>query len=268
MEMKVIKKIGLILSIAIIAILFIFVYSSKTKTITLTETIQEKNTYAIQTRIENNLISEEILNNNNTIYEINTNNHAIITSYFGTEDCLIIENEINGYKIDEINTDIFSDSMSLEMIKVSNNIAKKIEKIKDFEKSEILSNDEYSVYITTKDYTESYLSYIKQSDEEKQKSEAIPNKFIIPIENIYSEKTKQLYGNATESSIPTTYDLRNYIDVEVKNQNGLGICYAYATLSSIETHMKLNGGISKNFSEVHAAVFSDERIWRTILLCL
>ena len=37
----------------------------------------------------------------------------------------------------------------------------------------------------------------------------------------------------TASTLPSSYDLRNDISIGVENQNPYGICYAYASLTSL-----------------------------------
>ncbi|MBO5910301.1 MAG: hypothetical protein J6Q15_02205, partial [Clostridia bacterium] len=56
------------------------------------------------------------------------------------------------------------------------------------------------------------------------------------------------------ASIPTRYDLRDYIDIGVENQNPYGICFAYASLTSLETYLALNYGEYYDFSELHFAL--------------
>ena len=219
---------------------------------------QEKNAYAIKIGMANNSITEEKLSDSNCTYEINLDGQAMVTQYFGDKDSVVIADEIDGYKIESINTDIFTNSENLEIIKIPASIDKNIEEIDNFERSSILSDDEYIVYTTTKDYNEEYLEYITLSKEEKAQKEVVPTKFLVPINHIYSEKMQALYPSVTASSIPSSYDLRDHITVEVENQSSLGICYAYAALTSIETNMALNGLGIKNFSDVHAAVMSEQ----------
>lgn len=59
--------------------------------------------------------------------------------------------------------------------------------------------------------------------------------------------------NAT-ATIPTSFDLRSKIDIGVENQNPFGICYAFASLTSIETYLALTYGEYYDFSEMHFAM--------------
>ena len=56
------------------------------------------------------------------------------------------------------------------------------------------------------------------------------------------------------TTLPSSYDLRDYIDIGVENQNPYGICYAFASLTSLETYLALNYGEYYDFSEVHFAL--------------
>lgn len=55
-------------------------------------------------------------------------------------------------------------------------------------------------------------------------------------------------------SLPTSYDLRNYIDIKVEDQEGFGICWAYSSLSSLETYLALQYDVNYDFSEMYLAV--------------
>lgn len=53
--------------------------------------------------------------------------------------------------------------------------------------------------------------------------------------------------------LPTSYDLRDNIYIQVENQYSLGLCYSFASLSSVETYLALNYGEYYDFSELHLA---------------
>ncbi len=65
------------------------------------------------------------------------------------------------------------------------------------------------------------------------------------------ENTSQELATATP---PSSYDLRDYIDIGVENQNPYGLCYAYASLTSLETYLALTYGEYYDFSELHFAL--------------
>lgn len=58
--------------------------------------------------------------------------------------------------------------------------------------------------------------------------------------------------NLTET-LPSSYDLRDYIDIKVENQKGYGICYAYGSLTMLETYLALKYNEYYDFSEIHMA---------------
>lgn len=60
--------------------------------------------------------------------------------------------------------------------------------------------------------------------------------------------------SATPSATDSAYDLRDYIDIQVENQGSYGICWAYASLTSLETYLALNYGEYYDFSELHLAI--------------
>ena len=57
----------------------------------------------------------------------------------------------------------------------------------------------------------------------------------------------------TTAPLPSSYDLRDYIHIGVENQNPFGLCYAFSSLTSLETYLALNYGEYYDFSELHFA---------------
>ena len=60
------------------------------------------------------------------------------------------------------------------------------------------------------------------------------------------------------ANLPSSYDLRNYIDIDVKNQSPFGICYSYGMLTSIETNLALRKNEYVDLSEIHFAIMSGQ----------
>ena len=272
MKKKIIIGIGIGIGIVLLIISMIAVsfYNNESKINHEILSTKEKNSSILQMVIKREDIREETVDSDNCEYTIDGKRKATLTRYLNDEDSVIIPRYIDEYEIESIDEDIFLYNDSLEFVKIPVEIASNVNNITNFEISEELSNDEYVIYVTTKEYSKQYLEYIKLTDEEKSKVEAIPGKFLVPLENVYSEKMQQLYGNregsvneniATidlEETIPTSYDLREYIDIEIENQNPYGICYAYATLTGVETFITRKYGALENFSEIHTAVLSEQ----------
>lgn len=204
-----------------------------------------------------NLQYEEVveLNEENCEFEteeIDTN--IIITQYDGTEESIIIPTQIGEKKVKKIDENAFKDCYNLETIKIPVELKDEISQIENFEINEESSDDKYIELKTTREYSEAYIAYMNQSEEERNASEIIPNKFDVPLEEVYSEKMEKLYGVSTlsETEMESSYDLRNHIYIEVENQGSHGTCYAYATLTAVETNIALKRGEIVDFSEVHA----------------
>ena len=49
----------------------------------------------------------------------------------------------------------------------------------------------------------------------------------------------------------TNFDLRNYIEIPVKNQKSTQDCWAFATTTSLETNLQLRNNQKYDFSERH-----------------
>ena len=99
-----------------------------------------------------------------------------------------------------------------------------------------------------------------QAYQEQTTQEVIPDTTTVPLEEIYSEEMQEKYGNVdiAEETLPSSFNLGNKINIVKKDQGTLGICYSYITTTSVETNLLLKKGITKDFSEVHAAVVSKQ----------
>lgn len=116
-----------------------------------------------------------------------------------------------------------------------------------------------------KPYNEDYLKYLSLSDEEKAKYSVIPEKEFIaihPDENTQSNKTESIQSvnlieannvNATASTIPSSYNLKDHINLTVESQKDSGWCWAYSSLKCLQTYFLKHGGSNYNFAEYHLA---------------
>jgi len=75
---------------------------------------------------------------------------------------------------------------------------------------------------------------------------AIPRRKV-DANDTYLDMAKTI--NAT--SLPTSFNLADELNIEVKNQEQYGLCYAFAALSSLETTIAKNYGEYYNFSEIY-----------------
>lgn len=94
------------------------------------------------------------------------------------------------------------------------------------------------------------------SEEEKKETGIIPDKYDISMNVLKTESIEKNYGVSTinETEIPESFDLRDKIDIKVENQGSLGICYAYACLTTVETNLALRHNDYVDLSEHHLAV--------------
>lgn len=77
--------------------------------------------------------------------------------------------------------------------------------------------------------------------------------FAFDINHVDATSYSFIEQNLVSATPPSSYDLRDYIHIEVENQNPYGICYAFASLTSLETYLALHYNEYYDFSEVHFA---------------
>ena len=107
------------------------------------------------------------------------------------------------------------------------------------------NNSEEQGYEDYSKYTEEYKKYISASDEEKAKYTAIPRKYDIDIDEFLSEyesnsETNNRVGDRyklASASMPSSYDLRNYIAISPEDQQSRNICWAYASIATVQTYL-------------------------------
>lgn len=121
-----------------------------------------------------------------------------------------------------------------------------------------------SEIILTTEMTQEFKKWNDLSEEEK-KYIAMPGTFAIEFpENAYKLESNQstnilktfvqIKNNLGSSKAKLEkYNLIEDIEIEVKNQGITSQCWAFSTLSSMETNLALTKGIKKEFSERHMA---------------
>ncbi len=94
-----------------------------------------------------------------------------------------------------------------------------------------------------------WLNYMKLSEEDKVKYEAIPEKYIYEYENT-SQNILSIYSNRdyvfASDTIPNYFSLldyngKKYVNSPKKNQSSLGLCWSFGAIGSAESNMLLNG---------------------------
>ena len=133
---------------------------------------------------------------------------------------------------------------------------------------ETLKNDiEQDEIEDEENYTEEYKEYLKLSDEEKEAIGVIPRKYKVPLDMIYedTEEVKEdaslfnLFGvfaktklkSTYADELPSSYNLKDHINIKVENQEKFGLCWAFASIKSLETNLSLKEGVDYDFSEMH-----------------
>lgn len=91
------------------------------------------------------------------------------------------------------------------------------------------------------------MEWLELSEEEREGTIA-PMPFDVTI----TPKTgiDRAYEIVRSMFIPARYDLREHINIKVKNQMGTGMCWAFADTVAIETNLALRGK-TYDFSETH-----------------
>lgn len=90
--------------------------------------------------------------------------------------------------------------------------------------------------------------YMELSDEEKKTYNIAPEKYIVDYVDTSGNSTPfNTYGNMT-GALPSYFNLRDSYATEVYDQGQAGLCWAYTTATTIESHLKRTKGININMS--------------------
>ena len=93
--------------------------------------------------------------------------------------------------------------------------------------------------------TPEYIEYQKLTEEEKQELEVIPRK-----EKVDEKELDNIIEEQKEIEIPSYFNLKDKISLKVENQESYGICWAFASLKTLETYLQLHGNEYQNLSEI------------------
>ena len=228
--MKKRNKILLIMILTIIIVTGIFLYNNFKI---------EKDSYIVTLNKSNSTINVE-------------NNITTIQRYAGSADTIIIDKqELQAEKL-EIKNNAFLESGNLDKILIDKAFASEVFEIENFKINKESEKEKYVEYKNTQKVSASYEQYQQLSDKEKSKLEIIPEKYDIPMSVLYSENIIENY-NVEETIIPEKFDFRDKISIKVENQGNLGICYAFTSLTSVETNLALIHNDNVDLSESHLA---------------
>lgn len=114
------------------------------------------------------------------------------------------------------------------------------------------------------EYTEEYKKWQDMKYEEKMDS-IMPQKYSISNKNIVLRKTRMttsLFTSKLMMSNYDSYDLRDYINITVKNQKNTEQCWAFAVNTAIESNIEK---ITGNVSPIYSARYADYATSRTFL---
>lgn len=145
-----------------------------------------------------------------------------------------------------------------EKVKVEQTIAERKEAEESIKKSKSDKPSEED------NYTEEYKEYEKLSDEEKAKTDVIPRKEQVDFGELkkIEEDQKEDIGteyvleedkeeNDNKEVLPKHYNLKDNINLVVGDQQKFGLCWDYASLTSVQSNLALTQGEDYNFSESH-----------------
>lgn len=105
-------------------------------------------------------------------------------------------------------------------------------------------------------YSKEYLEYLQLSDEEKEKVNDIPRKEFISVH--LPEEKVSLYSDMSApveqaSTLPSKYNLKDNININVENQGATGWCWAFSSMKTLETYISKNKAQNYNLAEYHLA---------------
>lgn len=100
----------------------------------------------------------------------------------------------------------------------------------------------------TTELSKKYEEWLSLPEEEREKTIA-PLPF--NVRGGDNDGILRIVKSLQASSLPKKYDLREHIDVEVKNQMNTGSCWAFSATSAAETTLAQTQSENLNFSERH-----------------
>ena len=176
----------------------------------------------------------------------------------------------------------------------------KLESLTEIEK-EILGveEEEEEEEEEEKEYSDLYEEYLELPEEEKEKLDVIPREEEVPFEKLdeikeeldKKEEEKEKEENKEEDKnendenddngeqddekdendetekdsdgdgIPDRFNLADKINIKIEDQSIYGLCWGFASLNTLETHLALNDLGEYDFSEIHLDYIESQKLY-------
>ncbi|MBR2678047.1 MAG: leucine-rich repeat domain-containing protein [Bacilli bacterium] len=107
--------------------------------------------------------------------------------------------------------------------------------------------------------TDTYKIYENMTEEQKEQQEVIPREEKVPIEEL--EKVQEEEDYKPEEQLPAKFNLNDKIKIEVENQDQFGLCWDFASTSSLQTHYALKNNKPINLSKIHVDYLMSDKIY-------
>lgn len=187
-------------------------------------------------------------------------NAATIHKYNGSASTVIINKDIVEGNAIEIDSKAFLECANLDTILIEKSLINNKLEIENFKVNSDYQDEQYVEYKIAQKYSEAYRKYLEIPEEDRKSIGIIPEKYDIPMSELYTKSMEENYNvsSIAEEEIPESFDLRQYINIEVENQRTTGICFAFASLDAVETNLALTRKDNVNLSEVHLACLADK----------
>lgn len=127
-----------------------------------------------------------------------------------------------------------------------------IEEVKEKEQDTPATELSDTLVENSKKYTTEYKEYQKLSPEKKKNVEVIPRKEVVQeeeIDNIVEYQEDD--GIKQDDELPTSFNLRDKINIKTKDQEDYDLCWDFASNTSLETNLLLTKGLDYDISESH-----------------
>lgn len=116
--------------------------------------------------------------------------------------------------------------------------------------------------IDEKSKSDLYKEYEKKSDDEKKESDVVPRKKKVPYKEIDNiKKDEENSDNDNSNGLPKKFNLADKISINVEDQGFYGLCWDFASMTSLETFLSLKENKDYDFSEMHLNYIESELMY-------